>query len=54
VPVARDHHGLLDDATRLANVVAEAADDPHLLRHILRNGDMYRPRFDNPDGSTTR
>jgi hypothetical protein len=39
-----NHNGLLDDAARLAIVVAEAADNPHLLRDILRNGDMYRLR----------
>src|SRR5262249_39531307 len=35
-----DDDGLLDDAARLAEVVAEAADNPHLLRYTQRSGDM--------------
>jgi len=32
-----DDHDLLDDATGLTELVAEAADDPHLLRFVLGN-----------------
>ncbi|HEV2550135.1 MAG TPA: hypothetical protein VGU20_22680 [Stellaceae bacterium] len=42
--LAIDHHGLLDDAAGLTEVVAEAADNPHLLRDILHNRDMHRLR----------
>jgi hypothetical protein len=42
--VTIDHHGLLDDAARLAEVIAEAADDPHLLWDIPGNSDVDRPR----------
>ena len=39
-----DDHDLLDYATGLAEIVAEAANDPHLLRLALSQVRMCRPR----------
>jgi hypothetical protein len=39
-----DDHDLLDDTTGLTEIVAEAAHNPHLLRRILSQVRMRRPR----------